>query len=1144
MAKSLLRDESQSERITGETSAIVDAARSVWNGKAGTSINIQRGSDTGAGAANDPTNVIVFNTTPPSGTIGWTDIYGGGTHSFKSQTFTSMSGADIRLSSTVPASNLTTLLAHEMGHALGFRHSNNNEGEPSANVAVMQISQSARPSSLQDWDILAASTVYSANAICPTNFISNQPQSRSIILGDSTRLTVSTVSDEIDPTTYQWYRGNSGDTSNLIAGATTRSVDASPTTTTSYWVRVTNGCGNDQNSSTATVTVSPCTGASITSQPADTQIQPNQTATLTVAGAGTGTLSYQWFQGGSGDLSTPAPGFNTGASYTTPALGATTQYWVRVSNACNTVNSRTVTVLVGSSCVPVTITQQPANLQVSSGSPATFTVGVSGTSPNFQWYLGTSGVTSTPVGTNASSFTTGPLTSDTSVWVSVSNACTAPIASATATASISTACTAPIAFAPLLVPSGIGYDVQWTGAGTQFEVQESSSPDMSGATTRTVAGLSSSFSHSVSGSPANFYYRVRSIGSCPTGPSPYSPVAHTIINPVPPPGVPALEGLDMAVPLGTTQPVKHTFLLVPPAGVSSTTFTATSDVPFMSVSPSSGTVTTSGVVITVTVDLANLPVGSNSGTVNVTFGSAKGETNASSVVALGNTGISVPVSTSLVTAAAPVAKSAGPPDNALIIPAVAHANGIGAQFVSDVRITNTSGQPITYSLTYTPSNTNGTQVGNKTDLTIKPGATTALDDVLEHWFGIGANGDSAKGVLEIRPQNFAGKTGADAATAYATVASSRTYAKTPNGTLGQFIPAIPFKNFIGKFVGGSSKPQVISLQQVSQSANFRTNLGLVEGSGQPAALSISVFNDAGTKVGEFAESLQPGEHKQLDQYLASKGVALEDGRIEVKVTSDTGRITAYASVIDNATSDPLLVAPATLSDISSNKYVIAGVADLKNSLASWRSDMRIFNSSTSAVQATLTFYPQGNPGGPVAKTITINGGETRVLNDLLASTFGITAAATGAVHVQTANPTALVVTARTYDQRTSGTYGQFIPAVTPAEAVGISDRSLNILQLEQSDRFRSNIGLAEVSGQSVTVQLTAIVPNTAAAPIVTVTLAPNEFRQLGNLLNTMGLSTAYNSRINVKVISGSGRVTAYGSVIDNLTQDPTFVPAQ
>ena len=36
----------------------------------------------------------------------------------------------------------------------------------------------------------------------------------------------------------------------------------------------------------------------------------------------------------------------------------------------------------------------------------------------------------------------------------------------------------------------------------------------------------------------------------------------------------------------------------------------------------------------------------------------------------------------------------------------------------------------------------------------------------------------------------------------------------------------------------------------------------------------------------------------------------------------------------------------------------------------------------------------------------------------------------------------------------------------------------------------------------------------------------------------------YNARVAVKVVSGEGRVTAYGSAIDQITQDPTYVPAQ
>ena len=41
-----------------------------------------------------------------------------------------------------------------------------------------------------------------------------------------------------------------------------------------------------------------------------------------------------------------------------------------------------------------------------------------------------------------------------------------------------------------------------------------------------------------------------------------------------------------------------------------------------------------------------------------------------------------------------------------------------------------------------------------------------------------------------------------------------------------------------------------------------------------------------------------------------------------------------------------------------------------------------------------------------------------------------------------------------------------------------------------------------------------------------------------------GMSNVFNARLSVKVTSGDGRVTAYASVIDAQTGDPTFVPAQ
>ena len=50
--------------------------------------------------------------------------------------------------------------------------------------------------------------------------------------------------------------------------------------------------------------------------------------------------------------------------------------------------------------------------------------------------------------------------------------------------------------------------------------------------------------------------------------------------------------------------------------------------------------------------------------------------------------------------------------------------------------------------------------------------------------------------------------------------------------------------------------------------------------------------------------------------------------------------------------------------------------------------------------------------------------------------------------------------------------------------------------------------------------------------------------KLALLTEQMGLNDSFNTRVTVTVMSGQGRVTAYASVIDNKTADPTFIPAQ
>lgn len=227
---------------------------------------------------------------------------------------------------------------------------------------------------------------------------------------------------------YQWYAGNSGVTSNPVSGATSSSFTTPAlSSTTSYWVKVSNSAGN-VNSNTATASV--ITPPSINTHPVPVTINSGSTATFTVAASGT-SLAYQWYVGDSGDTSNPVSGA-TSNSLTTPALSATTSYWVRVSNAAASANSNTATATV---VVPPAITTHPASVTINSGATTTFTVSASGTSPTYQWHAGNTGNTNNPIsGATGSSFTTPALSVTNHYWVRVSNAAgTADSNAATAT---------------------------------------------------------------------------------------------------------------------------------------------------------------------------------------------------------------------------------------------------------------------------------------------------------------------------------------------------------------------------------------------------------------------------------------------------------------------------------------------------------------------------------------------------------------------------------------------------------------------------------------------------------------------------------------------------------------------------------------
>ncbi|MFN2237915.1 MAG: hypothetical protein ABR524_00850, partial [Thermoanaerobaculia bacterium] len=711
------------------------------------------------------------------------------------------------------------------------------------------------------------------------------------------------------------------------------------------------------------------------------------------------------------------------------------------------------------------------------------------------------------------------------------------------TAGFAAGCFPPMPSVVGEVTSGKPYEVRATIGTTadQYEFQEALDPlfanivDVKLATSDPGAEyVAALFEHEVD-TPTRYHYRARILNenNCE-----FSPTASTAVIPIPDPGS---FDTDVVVQFGVEEPVTQQILIPSPDPESglSFNFIAETDRDWLTVSPAAGTMGPEGVLFTVVSNPEGLPVGTNTGTVIVTFTALASAKSAQSV----GTTTSVPVSVSLVTPVTNRGKDS-PVAQSLIIPAVAHVDGFGAQWRTDARLVNLGLSAERYFLNFTSSQENGTRTGKSAEIRLAPGQTTALDDMVKHWYGLGSiAGEGATGVLEIRPLSFSAKTGDALVTkTLVSVASSRTYAKSGLATMGQFIPALPFSVFVGS--QQPEQPQtVLSLQQLAQTSNFRTNLGLVEASGNPAAVEVRFFNAAGDSLVTIPVSLQAGEHRQFNQILAQNGFTnLPIGRAEVEVMSGEGRITAYASVVDNATSDPLLVEAVNLANLGASKYVVPGIAHLETGAARWRSDMQIFNAGSASVRATLHFFRTGESTAAATQEVELQPGTITSLENIV-TLFGESNVG-GAVQVTTDSTSQLVVTARTFDQQENGTVGQFIPAVTTDDAIGVGDRAIQVLQMEESPNIRSNLGVVEVTGQAVTLEISAFAAESRTTPRVQVQLRPNEFRQFNQVLRALNVGNTYNARIAVRVVGGQGRIAAYGSAVDNRTQDPTYIPGQ
>lgn len=222
------------------------------------------------------------------------------------------------------------------------------------------------------------------------------------------------------------------------------------------------------------------------------------------------------------------------------------------------------------------------------------------------------------------------------------------------------------------------------------------------------------------------------------------------------------------------------------------------------------------------------------------------------------------------------------------IPSASRGSGAGgSQWRTDLGILNTNGGRTDVELVFYSTS------GPRTSTTFVAGnSQSILTDV------VGQVGSSGNGALEVR------------ATLPVKV-SSRTYnlnvagaACYPNATLGQNLDALTAQQ--GLAVG-----ETAFLPQLVENPAYRCNISLTNMGTGDATVKVELYDGAGTKLGEYTESLTPGQFKQKTRPFFNNAspqqTNMSRGFAKVTVLSGNG-IVAYASVIDNVTQDPTTIA--------------------------------------------------------------------------------------------------------------------------------------------------------------------------------------------------------------------------------------------
>ncbi len=373
------------------------------------------------------------------------------------------------------------------------------------------------------------------------------------------------------------------------------------------------------------------------------------------------------------------------------------------------------------------------------------------------------------------------------------------------------------------------------------------------------------------------------------------------------------------------------------------------------------------------------------------------------------------------------------------------------------------------------------------------------------------------------------------------LASSRAYdTNAAGGTFGTFSGSVSPETAVGAGDG------TVNANGLPTGTGYHTNVGATEVSGVSTTIRFEGFSESGESLGSSTMTLPPYSNLQFNsQTDSTRAFRAPAVRVACTVLSG-GKVLPYAASVDEGSGDTVL-SIASPAPESADDVFVTGAGRIHGALGTFfTSDLSLTNASGGPRTVELTLLPANGLAAPPVPPapITLAAGQTLAFRDVFASAFGYTGDALAGIRVHPTAPASIVASARTATPNTGGTgvFGFFVNGAKASSALAAGGKMVSI-HLERDTRFRTNFGFTEVAGSPVSVRATFFDENGTPLGTRAYGIAANTLVQTTSA-DLVGDTAVPNGYIEFTIDSGAGRVLPFATVVDNVTGDSIYVPAE